>query len=163
MLSKYFTPFLTLLCFLILTNINAQETINSTGESQITEHGSISYSVGQVFFTQHTDIYGNSINQGVQQPFEISVVSQKPKANGIIISLTVFPNPTTNFLTIIAKDYSTNNLQYHIFDVEGKVLQIKNATGEKTLIFTDNMAPGQYYLRVIDKKRIIKVFKIIKN
>ncbi len=62
-----------LLLGLGLTGLQAQTSVNATGGNASGSGGSASYSVGQVVYTTHTGTNG-SVAQGVQQPFEISVV-----------------------------------------------------------------------------------------
>ena len=60
-----------------LTYIQGQEahaSVNATGGNANSANGSVSYSVGQVFYTTAFSTNG-SISEGVQQPFEISVLS----------------------------------------------------------------------------------------
>ena len=51
----------------------AQEAIPAAGSNAIGSGGSVSYSVGQVVYTINTGTNG-SVAEGVQQPYEISVV-----------------------------------------------------------------------------------------
>ncbi|MGC8754863.1 MAG: hypothetical protein ACP5QJ_07625, partial [Thermosulfidibacteraceae bacterium] len=63
-----------LLLGLGLTGLQAQESVNATGGNASGNGGTVAYSVGQVVYTTNTGTNG-SVAQGVQQPFEISVVS----------------------------------------------------------------------------------------
>jgi|SRR5690554_3243411 len=74
-----------------LTALKAQESVNATGGDASGEGGSVSYSVGQITFQTHTGTNG-SVAQGVQQPFEISVVTAIEEAKGINLSVTAYPN-----------------------------------------------------------------------
>ena len=71
-----------LLLGLGLTGLQAQESVNATGGNASGSGGSASYSVGQVVYTNNTGTSG-SVAQGVQQPFEISVVTGIEEAKGI--------------------------------------------------------------------------------
>ena len=152
-----------LLLSLGLAGLQAQETITTTGGEANGGGGSASYTVGQVFYTTQTGTNGNSVAQGVQQPFEISVVTGIPEAKYISLLISAYPNPTSNYLTVKVKNYETANLQYMIFDINGKLLQTVKATGQETQIKTNNLVPAIYFLKVYDNKKEIKVFKIIKT
>jgi hypothetical protein len=57
----------------------AQETATGTGGDATGTGGTSSYSVGQILYTTNTGTNG-SINQGVQQPYEISIVTEIEEA-----------------------------------------------------------------------------------
>ncbi|MBE9467507.1 MAG: T9SS type A sorting domain-containing protein [Bacteroidetes bacterium] len=145
-----------------LTGLQAQESVNTSGGEAFGSGGSASYSVGLVVYTTNTGTNG-SVAKGVQQPYEISVVTAIKKAEGINLSVSVYPNPTTDYLTLKVENYETAKLNYQIFDVNGKLLQSKKATGEQTQIETSNLVPASYFVKVLDNKKEIKVFKIIKS
>ncbi len=62
--------------------------------------GTASYTVGQVVYTTETGTNGYSIAQGVQQPFEISVVTGIKEAKDISLSVSAYPNPTSDYLIV---------------------------------------------------------------
>jgi len=66
-----------------LTGLQAQESVNATGGNALGNGGTASYSVGQMIYTTNTGTGGNTVAQGVQQPFEISVVTGIEEAQGI--------------------------------------------------------------------------------
>ena len=146
-----------------LTSLQAQEAVTTAGGEASGGGGSASYTVGQTVYTTETGTNGNSIAQGVQQPFEISAVTGIEEAKGISLNVSVYPNPTTDYLTVKVENYETANLQYQVFDINGKLLQSIKATGEETQINTSNLVPANYFVKVLDNKKEIKVFKIIKN
>ena len=99
----------------------------------------------------------------MQQPFEISVVTGIPEAQGINLSVLAYPNPATDYLIVKVGNYETANLQYQVFDINGKLLQTVKATGEETQIETNSLVPANYFVKVLDNNKEIKVFKIIKT
>ena len=91
----------TLLTFtFFLSTVSAQESVNATGGDASGSGGSASYSVGQVVYTTNVGTNG-SVSQGVQQPYEISVVTAIEEAKGINLTVTAYPNPTTDYLSLI--------------------------------------------------------------
>ena len=88
-----------LLLGLGLTGLQAQQSINAAGGNATGSGGMVSYSVGQVAYKTHTGTSG-SVSEGVQQPYEISVVTAIEKTKGINLSVTAYPNPTTDFLQL---------------------------------------------------------------
>ncbi len=146
-----------------LSNLQAQETTTTAGGEASGSGGTASYTVGQVVYTTNTGTNGNSIAQGVQQPFEISVVTGIKEAKDISLSVLAYPNPTTDYLTVKVENYETASLQYMVFDINGKLLQQVKCTGNKTSINIQNYPAANYFVKVLDSEKEIKVFKIIKN
>ena len=151
------------LIWLGLNSLQAQKTIPATGGQANGSDGLASYTVGQVVYTTNVGTNGNSVSQGVQQPYEIQVVTAIPEAKDINLSVSAYPNPTTDYLTVKVENYETANLKYQVFDINGKLLQTVKATGTETNIETNNLVPANYFVKVLDKQNEIKTFKIIKN
>ena len=151
------------LFFLGLSNLQAQQTTTTAGGEASGSGGTASYTVGQVVYTTNEGANGNTVAQGVQQPFEISVVTGIKEAKDISLSVSAYPNPTTDYLIVKVENYETANLQYVVYDINGKLLQTIKATGQETQIETINLVPANYFVKVLDNNREIKIFKIIKN
>ena len=151
-----------LLLGLGLTGLQAQESVNATGGDALGSGGSASYSVGQVVYTTNTGTNG-SVAQGVQQAFEISVVTGIEEAKGINLSVSAYPNPTTDYLTLEVKDVELLNLHFQMYDMNGKLLQNEKITGNQTSIVMSNLVPATYFVKVIQGNKEVKTFKIIKN
>jgi hypothetical protein len=151
-----------LLLGLGLTGLQAQESLNATGGDAAGSGGSVSYSVGQVVYTTNTGTSG-SVAEGVQQPYEISVVTVIEEAKGINLSVSAYPNPTTDYLTLRIDDIDISNLSYQLYDLNGKLLQNEKITGTQTSIIMSNLVPSAYFVKVIQGTKEVKTFKIIKN
>ena len=148
-----------------LSGLQAQEMITVASGNASSDGGSVSLSVGQVVYTTHTGTSG-SVAQGVQQPFEISVETSIEEAKGIILSVSAYPNPANDFLTLklhasmMPDNYS---LSYHLFDNNGKLLMSKIIESNETSIPMKELVPAIYYLKIKDGNKEVKTFKIIKN
>jgi hypothetical protein len=151
-----------LLLGLGLTGLQAQESVNATGGDVLGSGGSASYSVGQVVHTTNTGTSG-SVAQGVQQPYEISVVTAIEEAKGINLSVSAYPNPTTDYLTLEVKKFEISNLSFQLYDMSGKLLQSEKITVNQTSIVMSNLVPALYFVKVIHSNKEVKTFKIIKN
>ncbi len=149
-----------LLLGLGLTGLQAQTSVNATGGNASGSGGSASYSVGQVVYTTNTGISG-SVSQGVQQPFEISVVTSIEEAQGI--TLLAYPNPTTDYLTLFIGEFECSNLFYQLYDINGRLLHNGKISGTQTTIVMSNYVSGNYFVKVIQGSKELKTFKIIKN
>lgn len=149
-----------------LTVLQAQEAIITSGGNASGSGGTASYTIGQVVYTTNTGTNG-SVAQGVQQPYEISVISGIEEANDITLQCMAYPNPTTDFLTLKIENYDNENLSYQLFDISGNLLENKKLTGNETTIGMAKLVPATYFLKVVQTKNTssqeIKIFKIIKN
>jgi len=143
-------------------NLQAQKAIPSTGGNASGSGGSVSYTIGQVLYTVKTGSNG-SITEGVQQPYEISVLVGIEQARDINLICTVYPNPATDHLTLEVENLENENLFFQLYDIMGKLLVSKKLIDIKTTISMANLAPAAYFLKVTDNEKIVKTFKIIKN
>ncbi|MCD4724834.1 MAG: T9SS type A sorting domain-containing protein [Bacteroidales bacterium] len=142
---------------------HAQEAVPATGGDASGSGGSASYSVGQVFYNTNTGTNEYSLAEGVQQPYEISIVTGIDDASGIELECTIYPNPTRDVLTLKVKNYDRENLSYQLFNMSGNLLKSKKLRGDKTAISMAGLVRATYFLKIIENQKRIKVFKIIKN
>ena len=143
-----------------ITTVQAQQATTATGGNASGSGGTVSYSVGQIAYTTNTGSNG-SVAQGVQQAYEIFSV-------GIIdtdlnISLQVYPNPTTNFLTLNVGKSELSNLNFQLYDLTGKLIENKKITSTTETIRMENLPSATYFLKVVNNNKEVKTFKIIKN
>ncbi|NCA80989.1 MAG: T9SS type A sorting domain-containing protein [Sphingobacteriia bacterium] len=151
-----------LLLGLGLTGLQAQTSVNATGGDASGSGGAVSYSVGQVVYTTNTGTNG-SVAQGVQQPYEISVVTAIEEAKGINLSVSAYPNPTNDYLILDIPDFHLFPFTFSLYDMNGKLLQSEKITGNQTSIVMSNLLPATYFVKVIQGNKEVKTFKIIKN
>ncbi|MCJ7450079.1 MAG: T9SS type A sorting domain-containing protein [Bacteroidales bacterium] len=155
------------LCFLLLSSfgistLHGQATNPASGGDASGTGGSVSYSVGQVVYTINTGTNG-TVYQGVQQPYEISIVTAIRNTEEIILECLVFPNPTSGLLKLIINPFDHENLRYRLYDLTGMLLQDKKIDSEETEILMNSLSPSTYFLKVLSVNKEIKTFKIIKN
>lgn len=142
--------------------IQAQNTISATGGNATGSGGTVSYSVGQVTYNTYSGTNG-TVAQGVQQPYEISVVTAIENTEGITLEYRVYPNPTSGLLRLIIKPFDQKNFRYTLHDINSILLQDKKIESEETEISMKNYTPAIYFLQVIKNNQEVKVFKIIKT
>jgi hypothetical protein len=145
-----------------LTGLYAQEAIPASGGDATGSGGSLSYSYGQVVYFTNTGTNG-SVIEGVQQPYEISIVTGIQQASDIKLFCTVYPNPATDLLTLEVEIADNENLFYQLYEINGKLLVRKKLIDTKTIISMANLAPATYFLKITDNQKVIKTFKIIKT
>jgi hypothetical protein len=124
--------------------------------------GSVSYTVGQIVYTSNANSSG-SVAQGVQQPYEISVITAIEDAKDISLEIMVYPNPATDFIMLKIENYEVQNLRYQLFDINARLLQDNKIVGNETSIAMTNYMSATYFLKVTDNNKVIKTFKIIKH
>jgi hypothetical protein len=146
---------------LIVTQINAQESVLTSGGNASGSSGSASYSVGQVFYKTVNGTTA-SLSQGVEQPFEIQTVLGADNFN-ISLELSVYPNPTTDFIYLKVKESSFESLQYQLFDLNGRIIENNKVSDFSTIIQMTKYPCAIYLLKVIDNNKEVKTFKIIKK
>jgi hypothetical protein len=145
-----------------LFQVDAQSTIPATGNDIAGSGGTVSYTVGQVNYTSLSN--GTvSVGHGVQQPYEISVVTGIPEATGITLQITVYPNPVKEFLIVNVVNYDFTNLAYQLYNAKGQLLETRQISGTETKIEMMNRSPMIYFLKIMEHQREIKTFKIVKN
>lgn len=139
----------------------AQQSSNSAGGDATGNGGSVAYSVGQIVYTTHTGSTG-SVAQGVQQAYVISSVGiNETELNS---SLSLFPNPIVNNLTLQISDFNKEKLSYLLFDTEGKLLTNGQVIAKQTQINTASLPPATYFIKVLNQEnKQVESFKIIKN
>ena len=152
---------LTLLFFSILQLSHAQETIPSTGGNASGTGGATSYTVGQLVYTTNISTTG-SVSQGVQQAFEFQTLSN-PGLLAAQLTAVTYQNPTTDFIVLKITDTMLENLQYTLFDINGKTIDSNPVKTSSTEIPMKNLSIGMYLLKLTKKNKPLKTFKIIKK
>jgi hypothetical protein len=157
--SRLFTFLLTGLLWAGLAQ--AQESTNASGADATGSGGSVAYSVGQVVYTSSTGSTG-TVGQGVQHAYEILTLGINQTA--LDISLTAFPNPTADNLTLQISGYNKEKLTYQLFDMQGKLLSRGQIVAQQTQINMNGLSATTYFVYVLNQEnKQVQSFKIIKN
>lgn len=154
---------LAVLCAMLLfyNNAQAQESINASGAHTTSSFGTVSYSVGQLVSTTHNSTSG-SVAPGVQHAFEIFKVGLKESK--LNLSLSIFPNPTSENLTLEIKDYKNEKLFYQLYDMQGKLINNGQITTQQTHLNMHGYATATYLMHVINQdNKKVGSFKIVKT
>jgi hypothetical protein len=140
--------------------VYAQQATTASGGDASGSGGSVAYSIGQIVYTTNTSSSG-SVAQGVQQPYEISIITGLLETD-IKLNLSAYPNPTTNYLMLQIDNFD-KDLSYQLFDISGKLLESNTVAANSTTINMEQMQTGTYLLKVTQNNKLVKTFKIIKN
>jgi len=145
-----------------LMELQAQETILASGGDATGNGGTASYSIGQLFYSVHT-LSEAYISEGVQQPYEIYVLSGKEDAAPITLKFRAYPNPVSDFLFLQLEDSGDLQAFFQLFDSKGRLLMEKRISGIENMIPMESYVAGIYYLNVRAAGKKAWKFKIIKN
>ncbi|WP_310559851.1 T9SS type A sorting domain-containing protein [Flavobacterium sp.] len=139
----------------------AQQATIATGGNAAGSGGTVAYSVGQIVYSTTIGPTG-SVAQGVQQPYEISIVLGIDN-HSINLKLTAYPNPTTNYLTLNVGNAELSTLNFQLHDFSGKLIESRKITSSSETIGMENLPAATYFLKVTNNNKELKTFKIIKN
>lgn len=171
-----------LLFLIICCNYSyAQESFVTTGETAVTDKGSVSYSIGQVF--DHSFGYNPNtliVHEGVQQPYELFIIDeeepystdipsneiyQDDDSNFILpdFEFSVFPNPSIGVITLKTEQLDKNLLyNYTINDAQGRLITTQKIKNSQTSIDATHLTNGLFYLTITEAGIPIKSFKLLK-
>jgi hypothetical protein len=147
----------------MLKETYSQEAVTVSGGSGTGSGGSIEYTVGQIVYKTYVDTKG-SVAEGMQQPFEISVVTSVEEGNTSNIQCKSFPNPTSDFINIVIDNQLTDGLNYQLFDMNGKLLESNVISSNETKIEMKSYVSSTYFIKINNvNNKEIKNFKVIKK
>jgi hypothetical protein len=160
------TQSILLLCSLftaISCCLYAQEAIPATGGNQTGSNGSVSFTVGQVSIEYQTGTTGK-VSQGVQQPYEIFLVTSSVEIAYSSLECEVYPNPASDFLILKISGFDPDGFSWQLCDAAGRLLKTTHLTGPLNTIPMADYKPGIYLFSVINTtQKQIKTFRIIKH
>ena len=142
--------------------MHCQETIPATGGNASGSGGSVSYTGGQILYCTLSGTNG-TIVQGVQQPYEISVVTAVRNTQEINLKCFIYPNPTGAITKLVFESPDFENLRFRLFDINGILLQDKKIESNETKVSLENLSSSVYFLKIIKNNFEVKVFKIVKK
>jgi hypothetical protein len=153
---------ITIALFIInYTTVPAQGTVAASGGNFSGSKGSVSYTIGQVAFTTASST-NNSVTQGIQQSYDISVVTAIENTSDITMNWIVYPNPTRNSIKLSIGSGDFDKVHYRLFDINGRKILDNKIENEESEILMNNLVPSIYLLKVIRNEKEVKTFKIIK-
>ncbi len=150
--------FIAFLLIIAVTDLHAQQVIPAAGGNATGTGGKASYSIGQIVYPTNKGKNG-SVGQGVQQPYEISVVSGIDDAKGNTIRCSVYPNPAGEYLILKIEDEVFSRYTSFLYDIDGKLILVNNIKGSVTRIDMSNMVKASYFLRIVKTQPAQSSFK----
>lgn len=150
-------------CLIFCGRTFAQSDFVPAGGTATGNAGSATYTVGQIAI-QNASNGDKSVLEGVQQPYEIQTVGVD-EYPGIALDAVVYPNPTQHFVQLKISNYviPDNGLKAQLYDANGKLLEIYTVSDLLTQFDLSKYPTATYQLRVMENKRLLKTFKIVKH
>jgi len=137
----------------------AQQDVVTSGGNGSGASGSISYSIGQVVYSNTSNATG-SINQGVQQPYELTPISVNESLRDIAVEL--YPNPTRNNLLIRMPEFIPG-LTLQIFSLNGALIEERPMLSQQTIINAETWSASTYIVKLHDSAGNFSEYKLIKQ
>jgi hypothetical protein len=150
---------LTMLFNWALSPIFSQENTVTVGGDVSNTTGSVSYTLGQVFFN-NTESDDGTINQGVQQPYTSEIITGIELKE---IELQLYPNPTRETAILKIDRAYIGLLNYALFDETGRLIFFDKLNSSENPITLSELANGVYILNVQNSSQTVKSFRIIKT
>jgi hypothetical protein len=133
--------------------------ISSSGESFSEAGYQLDWSVGECV----TATFSNTdymLMQGFHQGTWIITAVRDFKKEMLV---SVFPNPTSDFINLKFENPYSDKMQYVITDISGTVIGKNNINTSVQSINVSNLTAGTYFLTISENSKLIKSYKIIKN
>jgi hypothetical protein len=144
---------LLLFCLPLLTFAQSspnllRSTISNNGTSTQTEDNYIvQQSVGQSSPIGLQENNVHTVRQGFIQPAQLKRILAAMNTADLLVS--VYPNPTTDKITIAFKELITGKVIFSIYDQTGKLIMEENREGQAELTYSlANLAIGNYFVKV---------------
>ena len=154
------TPlFITLVCLCPFI-IFAQSGVNS-GQGELNgASGSVDYSIGQVFFSEHTPS-SYSYAEGIHG-YEISTIGDI-LIEGVSLEIAVYPNPAIDYFTLSFESEVFSGYTAALTSQDGRRVLEWEINEQESTTEIAHLLPGVYLLSIINKGTIMKTFQIIKK
>lgn len=155
---KKFLPTLLLAC---PTGLLAQQATVATGGDATGTGGSVSYSVGQPAYTVVPGPTAN-VAQGVQQPFEISLITGTDELE-VGFGVQLYPNPATDAVVLELGPDAPTGLLHRLFDARGAIMAEGRLGADRTIIDLAGLAQGTYVLSILQRDLPVRSYRIVKH
>ena len=129
------------------TNLLRSTISNSGSSTQTDSRYIVQQSVGQIspLGLQETSEY--IVRQGFIQPAQLKRMLAASIAADLLVS--VYPNPTTDKITLAFEELVTGKVNFSIYDQMGKLVMEENKEGQAELSYSlASLSAGNYFVKV---------------
>jgi hypothetical protein len=161
-IALFFIPFLGISQSTPANDI--METIITSGSNATGSSGTVTYSIGQVFYTYIGEESVYNVAQGIQHQ-EKDANLGTPEVDKPTTEIFVFPNPTIDFVTVrmTGLELESGQRSYKLYDIQGRLLKQNTINQTEAQVSFSYLSPSIYILVLYNDNKILKSFKIIKN
>ncbi len=157
-MKKNYTFILTIFSTLTFAQTNTLQVIGSAGNTATSASTQLTWTIGEpVVNTASTSNY--VLTQGFNQG--LLLIEAIDDFDNTTVSIQ--PNPTSDFAIIKFDDQNLSNMQYILTDIYGKVIQQKKIDSNQIYVSFQDLTNATYFIQVITINKKAKTFKIIKN
>ena len=143
----------------------APQSVNSGGTKMTQANGSLSFTVGELVVLNLTDSQGNTLGGGFTAGATLTTASIQ-ETDAAVLDVSVFPNPTSDLVSIRINHSSIEQVVVFITDFQGKEVYSGKYAGISNVIGinTASYATGTYTLSLNKtNKQVLGTYKIIKQ
>jgi hypothetical protein len=138
----------------------AQEVISSSGETNVVNSVTLSWTLGEIVTETGYRAPGeSSLTQGFQQGK--LTVTAIPENEISALNLSVLPNPTFDYINLVTEDIT--GLEFQLFDLTSKLIIREKLQGKNTKIDLTTYPAGSYLLIITKNNQKAESFQIIKT
>ncbi len=134
--------------------------ITTAGDTYTNSISVVDWSLGEIMIETHQNgsiMLSQGFQQGKFQTLEIEINPYNS------IKLTVFPNPTQEFIEVLIADFKANTaLQYNLTDIKGKLIKSGTISTQTDKIDLSWQLHGTYILSIIYKGEVKKSISVVK-
>ena len=142
----------------ISAQVFSPHVIASAGTSFTTASVRMEFTIGEVVISTLTGS-SNVLTQGFHQP-QISIMGVESFTNEY--SFHLYPNPTEQYVTI--ESSKEDEMRVHIYDCNGKVIQVSNIFLQKVTMNIELLSAGAYFMVITTKAGIpLHSYTVIKK
>ena len=157
-MKKIYTSILTIFTTLTFAQTNTLQVVGSAGNTATSGNTQLTWTIGEPIVNTATST-NNVLTQGFNQGLLLITAIDDLKNTTVSIQ----PNPTSDFAIIKLDDQNLINAQYTLTDINGKVIQQNKIENKQTSVSFQDLANATYFIQVTTNNQKAKTFKIIKN
>ena len=157
-MKKIYTSILSIFTTLTFAQTNTLQVIGSAGNTATNGNAQLNWTIGEPIVNTATST-NNVLTQGFNQGLLLITAIDDLKNT----SITIQPNPTSDFAIIKLEDQNLSNAQYILTDINGKVIQQNKIENKQTSVSLQDLANATYFIQVLTNNQKAKTFKVIKN
>ncbi|XOV67522.1 MAG: T9SS type A sorting domain-containing protein [Fluviicola sp.] len=145
-------------CAIPVLSFSQQNTV-TTGGTATGSNGSVTYSIGQVDYSNANGTDG-TVYEGLQQPYEF--FDPDAALTELEWGASLYPNPTMDQV-VLQLEKTPSGAMYHLYDLNGKLLTSDEIINTKTVVNTRKLAAGSYILEISAPSKQTSTIQIIKH